>query len=611
MYKERFSEADFLSVDPSTVVADANCVDIEAFDARFLEAAKDADEAGDKSRALAFRLFAAVSRFHFRPEDKAEPFSNMASFGDGTRTLMGSDFDREDIHTLASVADKIDLLPLRTRIADLVWSRDKSRVAHSRLAIDGYVQMVLNVLSGVGTLRFERSSATGISVQNFLERALVIARSTGWEKAENDALRGAFTEVIRAAVTEGGMALVRFARLGLRYGIENVEAEVGDLDSKADEARLRNEFHEAIALQELANSIAARKNQGEISSEGRLRLAKIHESQADASGDSSFLQTHSLQLAIDALQGAKGVREERQRLHERLKEAQLHFADEMGSFGHSMDLSDEVKRLLDGYSGLDLLECLKRLALTELPRDPDKMIDEAREQAQKYPLSSLFATSLLDRNGRTVARTGGGIEENDTLRHKVIQQFDISMSLAIGAAVVPARTEITQRFYIPEQLLYWICRYSPFVPNGYETQIARGLHAFLYGDEIVAGSLLIPFLEAGLRALVAAAGRADTTISLGGIEQTIGLGNLLGQHRDILEKVFGVNQIFAVENLFVHELGPKVRHTFCHGMTEDGSFYSHQYVYACKLIFSLVMLPLVQEATWRRVKPELEKHLQS
>lgn len=608
MYKERFTESDLLAVDPASVVSDLNCVDVDAFDANFLEAAKGADESGNLSAALAFRLYAAVSRFHFRPEDRAEPFSCMMTFADGSRTLIGSDFDQEDIETLARVAERISLKPLQVRLADLVWSRDKSRAGHARLAIDGYVHMVSSVLNGIGTLRYEQSSATSISVQNFLERAFVIARATGWEKPENEPLREVFLEVLQVATAEGGMALVRFARLGLQYGVDGVENAVGDLDARAEQACDSNDFHDATAIQELSNSLVARRNSGEAPTDNRLRLAKIHERQADASA-SSFLKTHALQLAIDALQGAKGVREERQRLHDRLKDAQLHFSDEMGSFGHSIDLTDEVKRILEGYKDLDLLECLRRLALTEMPKDPEELINNAREEAQKYPLSSLFSTAILDDKGRTIAKTAGGVDENDTLRHKVIQHLSISTSLAVSAAIAPARAEITSRFNVTEHLLCAICNLSPFVPIDREIQVARGLHAFMYGDDVTASALLLPFLEAGLRALVVAAGRADTTISLGGIEQTIGLGNLLGQHREILEKVFGANQIYAIENLFVHELGPKVRHSFCHGLTEDGAFYSHSYVYATKMIYSLVMLPIIRKPVWEQLKPQLQKYI--
>ena len=607
MYKERFTEQDLLDISPETVLDKTDCADVEAFEADFRAEADKRDKVGDPDGARAFRLLAALSSFHFKPGNKAEPFSNMASFADGTRTLVGSDFDQDDIAVLCAVVDNIKPLPLKVRISDLVWTRDKSQQGRARIAIDGYVELVEKLQDGTASLRFERSSATSISVQNFLERAFVIARATGWDRPENERLRRAYFSVLNAAQEEGGMALARFGNLGLDYGVEGTSDALGDLNDLAEHLRSTSVFHEAIALQELSNRISARANGGSVQTSGHLALARIYESEADASVGSAFLQSHALQRAIDALHGAQGVKEERQRLHERLKESQLHFADEMHAMSHSMDISDEVQRMLEPYKTLSLLDALRHLALTELPKEPETMFEHAKKEAEQYPLSSLFATSILDNQGRTIARTANGFGDSEALRYKVIQHFGITMNLAVSAAISPARSEITSRFIVDETTLAAICAYSPFVPAGYENQVARGMHAFIYGDDIVACAILVPFLEAGLRELVAAAGRSDTTISLGGIEQSIGLGKMLGDHRDVLESVFGKAQIFAIENLFVHELGPKVRHNFCHGLSVDGAFYSASYIYACKLIYSLILLPLLRPQVWEDLKPRLEE----
>lgn len=607
MYKERFTEQDLLEISPETVLQKPDCADVDAFEADFRAEADRRDKASDPAGARAFRLLAALSSFHFKPGDKAEPFSNMASFSDGSRTLVGSDFDREDIVVLGAVAGKMEPLPLNVRIADLVWTKDKSQQGHARFAIDGYVELVERLQEGTASLRFERSSATGLAVQNFLERAFVIARATGWDRPENHKLKEAYLRVLSSAKEEGGMALVRFGKLGLNYGVDGTSEKLGDLDALIPGRLASNAFHEAIALQELANRIAARSNEGSVPTSGHLALAKIYEAQADASPKSAFLQSHALQQAIDALHGARGVKEERQRLHDRLKESQLHFADEMQSMSHSIDISDEVQRMLEPYKTLSLLDALRQLALTELPNDPESMLARAKDEAERFPLSSLFATSILDGQGRTIARTADGYGNSEALRYKVIQHFGIKMNLAVTAAIAPARSEITRRYTVHEMTFTAICAYSPFVPSECEHQVARGMHAFIYGDDMVASAILIPFLEAGLRELVAAAGRSDTTISIGGIEQSIGLGKMLGEHRDVLEAVFGKAQVFAIENLFIHELGPKVRHNFCHGLSPDGAFYSAAYIYACKMVFSLVLLPLIQTEVWSEVKPRLEQ----
>lgn len=321
-----------------------------------------------------------------------------------------------------------------------------------------------------------------------------------------------------------------------------------------------------------------------------------------------MLKAHALQQAIDSLHGIKGVREERKRIHDKLKEAQLHMVDEFAKIEHTTDLTSEVERILAGYKDLPLLDSLLRLALTELPKDRQRLEDAARAQAQRYPLSSLFSTSLIDERGRTVAKTGGGIEGADVLTYNVIKQENIRIGLAMAGAINPAREMMTEIFVMDEDIFYEICLISPFVPSGTERTFARGMQAFIYGDDFLAVASLVPLLESGMRAAVESFGKSDTKKSLGGIETTIGLGPLLNDHRELLERVFGSGIVYSIENLFAHELGPKVRHEYCHGLTRDDEFYSQSYSYACKIIFSLVMLPLAGQS-WEAIKEHIAGRL--
>jgi hypothetical protein len=241
-----------------------------------------------------------------------------------------------------------------------------------------------------------------------------------------------------------------------------------------------------------------------------------------------------------------------------------------------------------------------------MPADPDDLFAKAREEMKRAPLSSLFSSTIIDGKGRVKAKSeGGGDFSPDAVRHKILQHQDIRINIAVEAAIRPIRQHISERHSIGLSPLTELCRLSPFVSSGHEHIIARGLQAFLYGDDQIAATCLVPTLESGLRQLVAAAGRADTSISLGGIEQTVGLGLIISNHRDVLEKVFGIPIVFSIENLFVHPLGPNIRNELCHGITSDMQFFSANYIYACKLIFSLVMLPLVGD-DWEKVKARAE-----
>ena len=105
--------------------------------------------------------------------------------------------------------------------------------------------------------------------------------------------------------------------------------------------------------------------------------------------------------------------------------------------------------------------------------------------------------------------------------------------------------------------------------------------------------------------MVGAAGRTDTKLLEGGIEEVIGISAMIANHKDVLNKVLSPAIVYCIDNLFVHEFGPKIRHYVCHGLTRDGTFYSDEYVYAGKFIFSLVLLPLINEKHWPAIKEEI------
>lgn len=579
-------------------IDDTDCADPSVFE-RLYSVAASADDCPEPQSRV-YQLLAIICSFHFRPTDKLEPFSYQWAM-DGKRSLQGSDFDQRQVEALYSALPRIENLALKTRVADLIWTRDKRRSDCARIAIDGYVELAHRLTKGTATDRFERDPATGLTTQNYLERAAELARQTGWNHPENDRLRSLALELVRIAKEREPMALVRFGKLAANLNLDGISEELADLESRAAKSVETGDFHSAESLQRLSIQLA-HLGQDKVEAHRRtLCLTRILEQKADAN-DHTLLKTHALQEAIDSLHGLKGVRDERQRLHAKLTEAQLHMYEEMGQFEHSVDLSDEVQRILGQLENQDLLECLAALAVTELPKSPVALKDQARENIQKHPLTSLFPTSILDSKGRTVARVPGSDEGDEALIYQVIKVEEIRVGIAVAGAIDPIRGMITQRFVVNLDVLEKICAISPFVPSGSERTFARGMQAFLSGDDMAAALTLVPYLEAGLRAMVGVAGRSDTKIATGGLEELIGLSAMLSQHRDVLEAVFGDALIFCIEIVFVHELGPKVRHGLCHGLARDGAFFSQWYIYACKLIFSLVLLPLLNREHWPAIK---------
>lgn len=82
------------------------------------------------------------------------------------------------------------------------------------------------------------------------------------------------------------------------------------------------------------------------------------------------------------------------------------------------------------------------------------------------------------------------------------------------------------------------------------------------------------------------------------LQQDRALSGLLSSElRPDMDRIFGVDLMFDIEMLFVHQPGPALRHKVAHGMLPAGGCFHHDAVYGCWLAFRLTCLPLVKH--WR------------
>jgi hypothetical protein len=595
---EQIQSADF-----EQFIENGDVMDCSDYDTALRNAGDKADKAGNGDQAEVCRLMAAICGMHFRPEDAVEPFASMVVWAGGSRSLCGSDFCQQQLEELKIACRGVTNLAIKARIADIIWTNDKSASDFARIAIDSYVAMIECLTSGKGTERFHEANPSGVTTEEYIQRAAIIAKRTGWERGENDALRVATLACFDHALSSGdGYAKTRFGELvhKLRL-IDPIELRQQLAPHVATLISIPKYF-EAEALQRLIVEVVRSTSNKDEHRAAVLSLVEVFEKKAAAQG-MGFLKTHAIQQAIDALHGVKGVRDKRSELHQMLKDAQINVMEELGEISHQTDISDIVKAVLQDFEGLDMLDTLERLARHARPPTPKSLVESAREQAKKFPLSGLFSSSILDDRGRTVAKAPGawlGEGGEEVLRHNIIRDEGIRIGILVGSTFEPVREKLTSENKISLDVLQVIASISPFVPEGTEHIFARGIHCLLHGDYLVASALLVPYLEQGLRAFVEFAGRSSTSIATGGIETSIGLGPLLSDHRDVLETVFGKSMIFCIENMFVHDLGPKVRHRHCHGLLSDGYYYGRDSIYCSWLIYALVFGPLHQK--WPEAK---------
>lgn len=84
----------------------------------------------------------------------------------------------------------------------------------------------------------------------------------------------------------------------------------------------------------------------------------------------------------------------------------------------------------------------------------------------------------------------------------------------------------------------------------------------------------MPQLENSLRHILKQAGIDASSMQSDMTQESRTISVMLERDRGALEKIFGAELIFEIENLFDFRGGPTMRHAVAHGLLSTGAFYS-------------------------------------
>ncbi len=149
---------------------------------------------------------------------------------------------------------------------------------------------------------------------------------------------------------------------------------------------------------------------------------------------------------------------------------------------------------------------------------------------------------------------------------------------------------------------------NPFVPPGREMIYARGLHAGLTGDTLVAAHLLIPQLENSIRSLLIRQGYITSQLDRESIQDEFPLNKILHDYEDELENILGEDTLFDLRGLLVERFGSNLRNEESHGLMDYEEFLAPQAIYlwwlALRLCHTLILLKMPQDKEDYQVKQE-------
>ena len=313
--------------------------------------------------------------------------------------------------------------------------------------------------------------------------------------------------------------------------------------------------------------------------------------------------------AIQALRRLPNTKQRRQELEGRLRHAQSSVRDEMGVVSTRFDLTDFIRHARQSVGGKSLPLALGRFADLAQSPEPEALREQARRIAAKSPLSSIVGSTMVDEDGKVVAKSPGMFgDESDSevaLRHLVARNEGLRRQTAVRGLIEPARHVFQAEHPLGEHHLHVIVAMTPFVPADRVDLVTMALARFFGGDFFSSLHVLVPQLENSLRQILKHAGIDPSAIQSDMTQEDRTLSVMLKNERGPLEGILGPAIVLEIEDLFVFRAGPVLRHRVAHGLVSADECYETDSIYACWFMYRFLCLPLFPH--WEAVAERLDQ----
>jgi hypothetical protein len=360
----------------------------------------------------------------------------------------------------------------------------------------------------------------------------------------------------------------------------------------AARAKKRGDFHCAEEYWRQAVKCARAADNEEAANSAQTELAECYVENARVNKGSGMSAAHWMQQAIEAYKAVPGTQAKREELYEELRGYQRDSLKEMSKIETSFDISDLLKwtteLIAERKEPRDVLFAFA-FELAQ-PLDFAKLERQARDIAQKHPLSSIFPAVHLDEEGKVVARTDGSFGSSDGVSHAEIYRLaGMEHQLTVAGKILPAIDIITHEHSITEYDLLGMLENNPFIAQGQEMLFAKGLLAGFRQDYVVALSILIPLLENSIRSVLGSQGVRTSTLNSHGVQEVLRMGAILDHEKTA--ETFGENTVRDLRGLLVERTYGNLRNNVSHGLLTEGGFYQHSAIYLWWLTLRLCLTP--------------------
>ncbi|AHV36245.1 hypothetical protein AI20_13930 [Aeromonas hydrophila YL17] len=559
-------------------------------------AARTTMEKGQKEHGKVLWLLADACSMKLAPTSPNEPFKPFARFHDG-RSVIPDDLTDSDISFFIEIMDLVDNVWLKARVADLCWLRKKPKVlAHALAAIDAYRGIPLDTNTWIR------------GGQQCWERALSLARMLRTGAGDRvSQMEAAILATFDVAKHQDGFLGLWLAELLKEYGMghyhradisKRLESLAEEFDGEGDQLRARKYFSAASDWYTLLGDESKVTEMTLAVAEGWVKeaIARTSSNSPSHMAAASFYEN-----AIQTYRTIPKTERATYLVDERIAELRTHLnvsgekaLEEMSLIrSPGINISQMVENARRSVIGKSAHEALFAFSSLHCCVNVKDLRNNVLEKMRQYPLQSLFASTVMSRDGRVIAKRpamnliGSPTEDDEiAIRSEMIRDYGISVHIAVQGYIWPALDVLLLEHRLREADFIDLARNSPIIPKDRAGLFGKALFAGYERDFVIALHLLIPQIEHLVRIHLKQAGANTTNLDKDGIQNENGMSTLMDLPE--AEDIFGKDLSFELKSLFCDAFGPNLRNELAHGLLEEDDCHSSFAIYAWWLSLRLI-----------------------
>jgi hypothetical protein len=552
---------------------------------------------------LATRIFSLV----LAPDDAINPYHPTFTYADGSTSFSLDDLKKEEVEVVKQMVTGIDDSFAKAHLSDICWIKSRKDYQFGISAIDEYLKVAAELLK-MSEYHF---------TTNPLKRVLSLSRSLGQtEKALPQVTELIFENLERDAKNEKDNLRPKVDLISILTDVKldepSLERALAICDSLSEVARKSGNFFTGHQIKNLAASFARKKGDEERVRTYLTSAAEIYEFAAGIQKE-PYAACDLYERSIQAYRKVGGKRDKVDELLGKLIQIQKDKPKILSRISSpEIDISELVEKARAHVQRKDFMEALLYFSHIAPPLNYEKQKEHSKKLMDEFPFQHLFKKQIIDKEGKTVAvvppmiLSMGGTEENAlALWGRVVEDARMHHTVQAQGLILPALREIALRFEPSLGSMMNLFENHPFIEDGHQYLVARGIQHGFYFQWPEALHLLIPQLEHAIRFVLQQREILTTKFDEEGIQEAHLLNSLL--FKEETKQIFGENLITDLSVLLVDKFGSNFRNLQAHGLLEAGHFYTTNAVYLWWLIVKFFFLPVVAtESTIEKAEQKKE-----